>query len=91
MGVFCLPNDLGFYVLHAGRCLTKGRLVSSYGLQPGATFDIIFRGLGGGGQAESRFPEGSSAHTTPEERGAGVAEGTSLHCDCHEWIGHAGL
>lgn len=75
--LFSLPDDCAFYLLHAGHCLSKDALVSGHGLQPGDTIHVIMKGLGGGGggEATSRFPEGSSAHTTPEDRGGGMAAG----------------
>ena len=87
--LFALPSDSLFYLLHAGRGLAKGWLVAGHGIRSGDTIQVLIRGLGGGGQGESRFPEGSSAHTTPEEQGWGIAEGKSY--DSHGWNGPTGL
>lgn len=85
--LFSLPDDKLFFLVHTGRGLFKGSLVADHGIKHDATIYVMIRGLGGGGQAESRFPEGSSAHTTPEERGAGGAEGKFWDYGCHGWNG----
>lgn len=88
-----LPNHV-FYLLHAGRALDRGTIASN-NIRPGDTIQVMIRGLGGGLQAEarapSRFPEGSSARTTPEEGGAGISQGKLSGYDHHGCNGPAGL